>query len=142
MKNMKKFKHNGCNPKFTKPLQWIENKETLNLFRYSLYIEDEYTHKVFNNLGNRFYEALMCRVVQFFDCNCKGTITRSGLNLDPFFYVGSRDELLEKIKICDNDWGQYWDKQKKWIHSVKSQRADMIKQLKCIINGQETLHEQ
>src|SRR5690606_21889443 len=41
-KNMKKFMHDGCDANIIKKLSWVPRKETLNLFRYSLYLEDEF----------------------------------------------------------------------------------------------------
>ena len=96
-KNIKKYDNLGCTPKYIKKLSWEESKETLKLFKYSLYIEDEYTHNVYNCLANRFYEAVFCKTVVFFDINCKNTVEKSALNIDDFFYVNSYKELMNKI---------------------------------------------
>lgn len=136
-KNHKYFFHSGCKPKLIKHIDWTPQKETLNLFRYSLYIEDVYTHSIFNNLANRWYEAGFCNNVVFFDINCLNTIRKSELSEyeDEIkkYIVSNYSELQEKINECNKDWIKHLMVQKKWREKELSHRADMINKLKEII---------
>lgn len=133
-KNFKQHKHIGCNPKYIKKLSWSKGIETLNQFRYSLYLEDEHTHKVYNHLANRFYEALFCNVVQFFDINCKNTIIKSGIPFDNYYYVKNKLELDEKIKEVNESgkWAELLKSQSIWNDIAIMERTEMIKKLKGI----------
>lgn len=136
-KNMKKFKHAGCNPKYLDTISWDYKKETLNLFRYSLYIEDKYTHKVFNNLANRWYEAGFCNNVVFFDANCWNTIVKSEIGCfeDQIkdYIVSDYNSLQEKIKYCNQDFEKHLAIQKGWRFNEMKHREDVINELKKII---------
>ena len=135
IKNFKKYHHIGCRPNFIEPLQWKQGHEILNKFRYSLYIEDQYTHEVYNHLANRFYECLFCNVVQFFDIHCKHTIKRSGIEFDDFFYVSDYLELKDKVR--NSNWDELHQTQQKWLPQSLKKRKRMIDALKKFIASNE-----
>jgi hypothetical protein len=136
-KNHKHFYHAGCRPKLIKHIDWTPGRETLNQFRYSFYMEDKYTHSVFNNLANRWYEAGFCNNVVFFDHNCINTIIKSSLGnyIDEVhdYIVTDYDSLQQKIKECDKDFMKHLNTQKGWRVNELKERAGMINDLKGII---------
>lgn len=144
-KNMKKFKHNGCNPQYLDTIDWTEKKETLNLFRYSLYIEDEYTHKVFNHLANRWYEAGFCNNVVFFDENCWNTIMKSEISQwseeIKEYLVSGIDDLRQKIEWCNENFDKHLAIQKKWRSGEHIHRKLMIDELKRIVGLEQKTAE-
>lgn len=101
-KNIRKF-HQLCgiNARFCDSMNWETGRETLNLFEYALYVEDEYTHDHFNFLANRFYECLKCNVVQFFDASCRSTLERAGYPVLDRYVVNSQAELEHKVSTFD-----------------------------------------
>lgn len=139
-KNMKKFKHEGCNPKYLDTISWADKKETLNLFKYSLYIEDKYTHNVFNNLANRWYEAGFCNNVVFFDINCWNTIRKSEIAYYEKeikdYIVTDYKSLQEKIDYCNRDFQKHLAIQKGWRMGEMLLRDNMINELKNIITNE------
>lgn len=66
-------------------------------YKFSLYIEDEFSHQVFTNLANRFYESLMYDVIPLFDESCRNTVETSGIVFDEWFYVESSDDITRKL---------------------------------------------
>jgi hypothetical protein len=139
-KNFKKYKHIGCKARLIKKLCWVKNKETLNLFKYQLYIEDKHTHKVFNNLANRYYEAGFCNNVVFFDVNCRNTINKSELSYYKEqvenYIVKDYKDLQHKIKECNKNFEKHLAIQKSWRTNELNARTNMLKELKNIIyNG-------
>jgi len=101
-KNIKMFHHNGCNPKLIKPMGWRPGRETLSLFRASLYIEDVFTHSHYNCLANRFYEGLFCNSVPLFDKSCVNTLERSGLDDWEWHVVESSSDVRRKVGEIDD----------------------------------------
>lgn len=136
-KNHKHYYHAGCRPRVIKHLDWTKGRETLNQFRYSLYIEDEYTHNVFNNLANRWYEAGFCNNVVFFDYRCENTIRKS--EIAPYwdeiqnYIVHSHAELMQRIEECNQDWERHLSVQKGWRVNELQERSAMLNKFKKII---------
>ena len=136
-KNFKKYKNAGANPRYIKKMSWQGEKETLNNFKYSLYIEDVYTHNVFNNLANRWYEAGFCNCVVFFDINCWNTIRKSEIaqfeeQINDYIVTDYRS-LQQKIEYCNQDFEKHLGIQKTWRLSESFLRQKMIEDLKNII---------
>lgn len=130
-KNFKKFKSIGCNFKPIKKMKWGENKDTLGLFKYSLYIEDEYTHNNFNNLANRFYEALSNDTVVLFDRSCINTLKKS--EIAKFDYS---DFIIDDLKnINDRDYIKDVKKQNEWKQYIEDCRRKMLEEFEEIIKG-------
>lgn len=100
-KNVKKFLLSGCDCWLIDKMSWEIGNETLNLFKANLYIEDVVTHKCYNHLANRVYEALFCNCMVLFDKSCINTIKRSGYHIDDYFLIDSYDEIADKIKNVD-----------------------------------------
>lgn len=136
-KNYKKYVSVGCHAKLIKKLSWISRKETLNLFKYQLYIEDEFTHNVFNNLANRWYEAGFCNNVVFFDVNCWNTINKSEISYFAEqikdYIVTDYESLQKKIDYCNKDFEKHLAIQKSWRLNQMQLRTDMLTELKNII---------
>lgn len=133
-KNIRKFSALArLSPIFCDKINWEQGKETLNLFKYSLYIEDEYTHSNFNFLSNRFYECLKCNVVQFFDISCRNTLEESGYPILEKYFVSSHAELKNKVESLD--WQQCWNEQfNAWHRLAMLEQKDVLNQLDSILN--------
>lgn len=137
-KNFKFFKHEGCEPKaYIDRLNWQEGKETLNNFRYSLYIEDNYTHTHYNCLANRWYEAGICNNVVIFDADCENTIRRSEIGqfweqIQPYI-VHNGNELQEKINELNKDFEKHLAIQKSWRLAEPLLQRQMIERFKEIV---------
>ena len=76
----------------------------------------------------------------FFDANCINTINKSELNyykdLVQFYIVNSYEDLQNKIKECNKDFGKHLAIQKSWRMNEQLSREIMLKELKNIVyNG-------
>lgn len=138
-KNFKKYKHIGVNSKLINKLSWTNKVESLNLFKYSLYIEDVETHNNYNCLANRWYEAGYCNNVVFFDKNCINTIEKSEISYYKdqieFYIVESYEDLMKKISICNKDFEKHLAVQKCWRMNQLILREEMLRELESIIKN-------
>jgi hypothetical protein len=131
-KNLRKFKYScGCSAIWCDKLNWEKGRESLNLFRYSLYLEDEYTHNHYNHLANRFYEALMCNCVQFFDVTCSNTLWLSGYDVKEDFIVRDATELTKKIE--EFNFNERLKEQISWKKRATLEKLQTIQKLKEIL---------
>lgn len=124
-KNVKKFKIIGCKSNlWSDRICWESGRETLNLFRSYLYIEDKTTHQYFNNLANRFYEGLMCRSIPLVDVNCVPTFVKSGYELPSELIVHSDSDIQDKVMMIKN--GNYDHLLDKWDDMAKREKSNTV----------------
>lgn len=97
-KNREKFLNSGTCDNFIDRLKW--SKKELAKWRFSLYIEDETTHKNYNFLANRFYEALNHNTIPVFDGRCLLTMLKSGY-----------ENLIWEASICSFNEEEYLERQ-------------------------------
>jgi len=131
-RKIRKFKELlGNDLKIIPAFKW-NIKSKFRLFKYSLYIEDEYTHTHYNFPADRFYEALTYKVVQFFDINCKNTFDKYGIDISDFI-VRDKKDLYKKVR--ETDYLKAWNIQKKWIKKVKREKREIEKKIDDFLNS-------
>lgn len=83
-------------------------------------------HTVFNNLSDRFYEALSNKTVTLFDQSCINTLKNSELKDCNYqnFIINSLDNLNKR------DYKKEWEEQSKWIQVVENEQKRTINALK------------
>lgn len=74
----------------------------LQLYEFSIYLEDEKTHTMYCSPANRFYECVSAGIPLFFDSNCQGTFGKAEIDIIGYI-VGSAKELhnMDKIGIAE-----------------------------------------
>lgn len=128
-KSVKKFSKDECVFKPCKRFIWGKQKDTLGLFEYSLYIEDEWIHNNFHNLADRFYEAMSNKTVTLFDVTCKHTLSKSELKNFAYseFIINSYDEIIQR------NYEQDWNKQSQWLNMLARNKQKTLEQIESIL---------
>lgn len=131
-KSVKKFIKENCIFTPCKRFVWGKTKDTLGLFKYTLYIEDEWIHNNFHNLADRFYEALSNDVVILFDSSCKHTLEYSELK-----NVNYSNFLIDNLEsLSSRNYENDLKEQKEWIKIVENEKQKALLQLEKIITGE------
>lgn len=126
-KNIKKFERVSQNVRFVHQIDWKD--PFITDYRASLYLEDPVTHKIFNYLGSRWYEAISCGLVTYFDTSCINTIKRSGYYIPKEFIVSDRYEIPSIIDVME-----YRDIVEEWFSQALKEETAALAQLKEIFN--------
>jgi hypothetical protein len=120
-KNIEKFK--DINPKrIIGRINWKKR----GLFDYytSLYIEDENTHKYYNFLANRFYEALNYGCIPIFSIECQKTTELSGYNISKDYFISNSNQIKNKLNLPILT---------EWKEKAEKEKQETIKQIKQIL---------
>lgn len=131
VKNHKKFLHIKCTSKPIKKFSWT--KPALLNFRYSIYIEDEFTHNNFNNLANRYYESLACYCVLLFDASCVNTLKQAGIKNYESFIIHSSDDYS---KFTKENYAEHLKIQAEWRNNIEAERIEIIRQIENVIHAE------
>lgn len=134
-KNVILFKNIGVRPTFIESFLWGASS-TIENFRFSLYIEDVYTHSHYNFPANRFYEALMFNVVVLIDANARKTFDTAGYPTDDYI-VEDADSLHRKIREMKKNYGEHLKRQAKWRERARDERADVMARLRPVFVGED-----
>lgn len=136
-KNQIKYDAAGIKPKeFVDRLSWEKDDISLLNYKYSIYFEDEHTHKNYAFIANRYYECLMCDVLMFFDSKCDLVISKCGYNIDPYLIVSDSNELNTKmVELNSNNelYLQLLNKQRSNIAIINTERKQVEQQINSII---------
>lgn len=100
--------------RFYPPFKWTNVISELCSFKFSIYLEDEASHKAYCSPANRFYECLSNGVVMLFDKSCKGTFDKAGIDISSYI-VDSPQELAAKMKEIELDFIKHADIQRSWV---------------------------
>ena len=114
-----------------RPPLWNMGEETLRRFKYSLYIEDTIQHTNFIYPSSRWYEAVMFKIVQFFDIKCEFTFAKFFLDIPDVFWVESKAEILDKIRT--NGYKRLWDMQVCWRERAVREKQKVTEELRKIL---------
>lgn len=121
VKNRYKFENIGIKGNFIDRINW--SGDGLGLYKTSLYIEDESTHKNYNFLANRFYEALNYNTFPLFDTDCKNTLELSEYNIPPFAVVDGPEQLDYITHHLPNNYTDYL---LQWREKALQEKADVL----------------
>jgi hypothetical protein len=109
--------------------------EELSRWQAVVYMEDEYSHRHFTSLANRFYECLSAGVAQFIDQNTLGTFKQARIDVDPKWIVRNAADvaaLLPKARAIAAA------QQKAWTRPYHNELARDVRAAykKLIIKGE------
>lgn len=134
-KNIKMFHHNGCNPRLVKSMTWETRRETLNLFRSSLWIEDKFSHSNYTSPPNRFYESLWCNAVPLIDASCIRTLKLSGYaDVDGWQWhiVKTPSEVASKCREIENGNTGVMTQ---WQSMAVTEKVDVVRDIRGVLEA-------
>jgi hypothetical protein len=114
-RNVKNYYREGIRGKMLDKMSWSPQRETLRLYRSSLYIEDELTHRVYNHPASRWYEGVNCTAYSVIDRSCARTMKMAGIEVPEELWVDGpgdiRARALPWIAGQDGAWMRRWAEQ-------------------------------
>ena len=125
-KNERFFQELQHKIKIIEPVNFISNSQIHN-YKYTIYLEDTYTHTHYNHLSDRFYEALSVNLIMFFEKNTINTINKSNYPINPYYIVEDYTEMQKKIKEIETNPQPH-------IEYIKKLKALALKELETEIN--------
>jgi hypothetical protein len=134
-KNVLLFKNLGVRPRFVSSFLWGPSS-TIENFRFSLYIEDVYTHAHYNFPANRFYEALMYRVVVLIDASARKTFDIAGYPVDDYI-VEDADSLHRKVAEISKRYDFHLQRQSEWRKRARDERAEVMARLRPVFTDKK-----
>jgi hypothetical protein len=112
---------------FIDRIKWSGEKNRLNDWMFSLYIEDEITHENYNHLANRFYEALNHNVVPVFSGECWKNMLLSNYSDLPHY------ELFDSFNQEEYDaWSPYL---KGWREQALREKDAVLEEIHCLLGA-------
>lgn len=121
-KNEIKFRDIGVTSPIISRIDW--GKSGIANYRFSLYMEDKVTHKYYNFLANRFYEALNYDVCPIFTEECHNTINLSGYDIPDDYFVSESPQICRKNGLKSKN---------SWLTMAVREKAQTLETIKTII---------
>lgn len=135
-RSYEKFQKQKIKAKYIDVITIHGNKNLLGQFKYSLYLEDIFTHTNYNHPANRFYEAISAKTLQLFDVNCKNTFKIADYDINDYI-VTDQNSLQDKIKQIETDgYNKHLQRQLSLFRTkAEDEKKEAIKRLQDIFNS-------
>jgi len=117
----------------------FDENSFLNLTKFTIYIEDKYTHTHYNHLADRFYEALSFGIIMFFDMNAKNTVKQSGYDISDFYFVKDYKDLKAKMEEVNKDPEFYLKNLERLKEQAKKEQEESLKEFDRVLQLEQEL---
>jgi hypothetical protein len=120
-KNVDRFRNIGVMGRFIPRINW--NSLGLHEFSSSLYLEDDVTHRSYNYLANRFYEALSYHIPTIFTQECANTIRMSNYHATTDLIISDPNQLAVTEPYIPL----------MWYNTAELEKHETLQQIKDIV---------
>lgn len=123
-RNVKNYHREGVRARMLDKMSWAPERETLQLYRASLYIEDELTHRIYNHPASRWYEGLMCRTPCVVDRSCARTMQIARIEIPEELWLDGAEDVPKATAWATAHAGPWLER---WTEQALAERERTIR---------------
>ena len=131
-KNQINFEQLGQKIKIVDVVNFDENS-ILNQYKFSIYIEDVYTHNHFNHLADRFYESVDFGMIPLFDVNARKNVELSGYKVPDYYFVENYEQLTKKMEEIKKSPNKHFEFRNQLAEQIKQEKTKVLKKIETVL---------